>query len=390
MARITIKADQPFPFTIEGLHYISGKPVSIYIIGDRIADIREIPTLQRGSENVIVAPGLFDNQVNGYAGIDFSGKELSIEGIQKASGAIMKDGVTTFLPTLVTNSHEMLLQNLRKLNDACNDELVNSCVAGFHLEGPYISHEEGFRGCHPAIHIRKSNWDEFMQYQKAARGRIVQITVAPEIEGALAFIKKCRTEGVIVAIGHTNASAEDINKAVENGAVISTHLGNGCANMIHRHNNPLWPQLANEKLAASIIADGNHLTPEEIKVFISVKGEQNIILTSDIVHLAGMAPGRYEFSGTAVILKENGMLMTEYDCLAGASFPLMKGVENVMKYTGVSLASAIRMASENAAHLYNLNGIGRLKPGMKADVILLERDGNNIRIKNTYKRGILL
>jgi N-acetylglucosamine-6-phosphate deacetylase len=388
MAKIAFKPGQTFPFTIEGLHYITGKPVSLYIIGDTIAEIREIKTLQRGSENIIVAPGLIDNQINGYAGVDFSGKDLTSNGVLEATKAIMKDGVTSFIPTLITNSHEALLLNFSILNESCRDEIINSCVPGFHLEGPYISPEEGFRGCHSAKYIRKPSWDEFMKYQDAAGGRIIQVTVAPEVDGAQEFIKKCRGEGIIVGIGHSNATAEDISEAVENGAGISTHLGNGCANMIHRHNNPIWPQLSEDELFASIIADGNHLLPEEIRVFIKAKGEENIILTSDVVYLTGMKPGRYEFSGTPVILKENGMLMTEFDCLAGASFPLIKGVENVMRMAGMNLAGAIRLASENVARFYGLHNKGMLKAGMKADIILLELEEDRINLKRTYKNGI--
>lgn len=390
MARLTLKSGQTLPFSIEGLHYITGKPVSLYIVGDTIVNIKEISSLQRGSENIIVAPGLIDNQINGYQGVDFSGNDLTFNKILEAAKAIMKDGVTSFLPTLITNSHENLLTNFRILNEACMDDLIGSCIPGFHLEGPYISPDDGFRGCHPAIHIRKPSWEEFMEYQKASGGRIIQVTVAPEVEGAQEFIKQCTAEGIRVAIGHTNANAEDIERAVENGAGISTHLGNGCANMIHRHNNPIWPQLANDKLYASLIADGNHLLPEEVKVFVKAKGEQKIILTSDVVYLSGMKPGEYEFSGNKVVLRDNGMLMTEFGCLAGASFPLRRGVENIIRFAGVRLDSAIRMATENVAGFYKLPDTGLLNPGMKADIMLIKWDGDHISINSIYKRGMLI
>ena len=163
---------------------------------------------------------------------------------------------------MITNSHDNLVRNLRILDIACRaDEPLSESVPGFHLEGPYLSPEEGYRGCHPVQNIRKA----FMEtnssvYQKASGGRIIQVTVAPEAEGALEFISQCTREGIIVAIGHTNASAEQISRAVDNGAILSTHLGNGCANLIDRHNNPIWPQLANDRLTSSIIADGHHLT----------------------------------------------------------------------------------------------------------------------------------
>jgi N-acetylglucosamine-6-phosphate deacetylase len=159
--------------------------------------------------------------------------------------------------------------------------------------------------------------------------------------------------------------------------------------MIHRHNNPLWPQLANDKLTATIIADGNHLLPEEVKVFHRTKGTDNIILTSDVTYMAGMAPGKYIFAGMEVILKENGMLINaSQNCLAGASFPLKKGVENILEFAGTDLKDAVKMASENAARIYDLKDRGSLEPGKRADIVLIEKEGRKIRIRETYKGGI--
>ena len=377
---------------IEGIHYATGSPVSIEIIDGIIGDINEISILAGCGKNLIIAPGLIDNQINGYANVDFSGDNLTVEKIISAAKAIWRDGVTSFLPTLITNSHDNFCKNLKILDEACrSDESLSKSVPGFHLEGPYLSPEEGYRGCHPVKYIRKPSWREFNEYQKASGGRIIQVTIAPELEGALEFISNCTKIGIVVAIGHTNASSEQINQAVENGATLSTHLGNGCANFIHRHNNPIWPQLANDRLTPSVIADGHHLLPDEIRVFYKVKGAGNIILTSDVVYLAGMAPGKYTFLETEVILTDDGMLLNEeLNCLAGASFPLKKGVENMMNFTGCSLTRAIDMASANVAPVYGLNDRGTLTPGKRADIILFERDGNQVQIKKTWLNGRLV
>ncbi len=309
-----------------------------------------------------------------------------------AAREIWREGVTTFLPTLITNSHEMLVRNFSILSDALNrDKYLELSVPGFHLEGPYISPDEGYRGCHPVRYIRKPSWIEFTIYQKASGMRIIQVTLAPELEGAPEFIRLCKQNGIITSIGHSNSSAEQISRAVENGVSLSTHLGNGCANFIHRHYNPIWPQLANEKITPSIIADGFHLLPEELKVFFKVKGAGNIILTSDVIYLAGMAPGKYTFLGSEVILTEEGMLKnTEMNCLAGASFPLKRGVENMIRFTGCTLAEAIDMASSNVAHIYRLTDRGALSVGKRADLILFERDDYQIRIRKTYLNGKLV
>jgi N-acetylglucosamine-6-phosphate deacetylase len=379
-------------YKIEGIHYETGKPVIMEINDGIIADINETGVTKAGTRNLFVAPGLIDNQINGYAGVDFSGKNLSVENIIDSTKAIWKDGVTSFLPTLITNSHENLIRNFRVLNDAINnDEFLRESVPGFHLEGPYLSTEPGFYGCHPVYHLRKPSWNEFAEYQKAAGGKIIQVTISPELEGAMEFIRLCKQDGVFIAIGHTNASAEQINLAVENGATLSTHLGNGCANLINRHKNPLWPQLANELLTPTLIADGHHLLPEEIQVFYKVKGPDNIILTSDVNHLIGMPSGKYIYMGSEVIYTDDGLVKNaELNCLAGAASPLKKGVETMMNYTGCSLTKAINMAARNVACIYSLNDRGNLAPGKRADLILFERDGNLIKIKTTILSGMIV
>ena len=372
---------------INALHYETGKSVRIEIREGLIASITEMPLSQEKS-TLFVAPGLIDNQINGYSGIDFSDTGLTPEKMEIALEKIRKDGVTSFLPTIITNTHENLLKNFRNLAEALKDKSVSDSVLGFHLEGPYISPEEGFYGCHPAACIRKPSWKEFSEYQEAAEGKIVQVTIAPEAEGAMEFIRMCTQNNIIVAIGHSNASAEQINMAADNGARLSTHLGNGCANLIDRHRNPLWPQLANGLLIPSLIADGHHLLPEEIIVFYKVKGKAGIILTSDVNHLIGMPPGNYMYLGSEVVYTEDGLVKNPVlNCLAGASMPLKKGVETMINYTGCTLGAAIGMATGNVARIYGLNDRGSLESGKRADLILFEMEGNRLNIKQTMING---
>jgi N-acetylglucosamine-6-phosphate deacetylase len=378
--------------TIEGIHYETGKPVRIEIINGIIGSIIEVKDSKNKDLLPIVAPGFIDNQVNGFANVDFSGSDLSPDDVIYAVRALWKEGVTSFLPTLITNSHDILLKNLTILYSAlCSDEQIRDSLPGFHLEGPYISPEEGYRGCHPLKYIRKPSWDDFLLYQKAAGGKIIQVTIAPEIEGAMEFISLCTRNGIVVALGHTNASSEQVHQAVDRGARLSTHLGNGCANLIHRHNNPIWPQLANDLLTTSVIADGHHLLPEELQVFYKVKGPDKIIITSDVVYLAGMAPGRYSFCENEVILTREGMLLNpELNCLAGASFPIKTGIGNMMKFTECSLKNAINMATGNVARLYGFENRGKIFTGRKADLILFELKGNQLKIDTTILSGKLV
>lgn len=387
-----MKKDIKTHFTVKGLHYATGKPVSVEVKDGVIESVTETDELKDELNKLFISPGLIDNQINGYANVDFSGNELSSSGVIDAARAIWCDGVTTFLPTLITNSHENLIKNITILREALNmDEMVAGSIPGFHLEGPYLSPDEGYRGCHPVQYMRKPSWDEFMLYQKAAGGKIFLVTIAPEIEGAMDFIRLCTSHGIFTSIGHTASTTQQINEAVANGVRFSTHLGNGCANLIHRHNNPIWPQLANEMLTPSIIADGFHLLPEELKVFYKVKGPDNIILTSDVIYLAGMAPGKFTFLESEVVLTEDGMLKNvALNCLAGASFPLKTGVGNMVKYTGCSLGEAIDMASGNVAHYYGLSDRGSLSVGKRADFMLFEMESLNLKIRKTYLNGELV
>ena len=387
-----MKGDEKGVLRICGIHYETGNAVSIEITNGLISGIDESDAVRTVNPELFIAPGLIDNQINGYSGVDFSGNDFTSDDVISVTRSIWKEGVTSFLPTLITNSHENLKRNFSILAGALRkDEKLRESIPGFHLEGPYISPDEGYRGCHPYQHIRKPSIKEFLDYQKAADGKIIQITLAPEVEGAMEFIRDCTDNGIIIALGHTNATAGQIALAVENGARLSTHLGNGCANFIHRHSNPIWPQLANSMLTISVIADGQHLLPEELRVFYKVKGPGNIMLTSDVIYLAGMAPGKYSFLGNDVILTDEGMLLNKkLNCLAGASFPLKKGVENIMNFTGCSLTKAINMASSNVAAIYSLQNRGKLSIGARADLILFGREKNELLIKKTYLNGNLV
>jgi N-acetylglucosamine-6-phosphate deacetylase len=372
---------------ITAIHYETGKNVRLGIEDGLITEIEETGTAEH-TGSLIVAPGFIDNQINGYKGVDFSDDGLTTEKMVKAVENIQRDGVTSFQPTIITNSHENLIRNFRNLTMTMKDKDISDSVPGFHLEGPYISSEEGFYGCHPREHIRKPSWEEFLEYQEAADGNIRQVTLAPEEEGAIDFILNCVRNNIIVAIGHTNASAEQIKRAVDSGATISTHLGNGCANFIHRHKNPLWPQLSYDLLSPSIIADGHHLLQEEIRVFYRIKGPGNIFLTSDVTNLIGLNPGKYMFMGSEIVLSDDGVIRNPLlNCLAGASFPIRRGVENMMAFTGCSMAEAINLASGNVARICKINDRGFLEPGKRADLILFETEGNSILIKKTIVNG---
>ena len=347
-----------------------------------------------------IAPGLIDIQVNGYDSVSFclegaentaaSDNELSVSNVQKVTEGLWKEGVTTYFPTLTTNSQELLLKNFGILAKAMYDPSILGSIPGFHLEGPYISPTDGYRGAHPLEFVRKPDWNEFLQLYEAAGEKILLITVAPEVEGAFEFIKKCRELGIVVSLGHHNGTPEQINHALDCGAGLATHLGNGCANNVNRHHNPIWPQLAADRLKISCIADGFHLPPPILQVFYKTKGAENIIITSDITSYAGLPAGTYKIKNGQTVEKTvdgNLRLSGQESGLYGSASPLSKGVGHIMKVTDCGLLNAIRMTTINPARLHNLEDRGILEAGKRADLILFTIDDNQIKINKTMVAG---
>ncbi len=375
--------------SISGLLYSDGTPVTIKIAEGRILEVKPL-THNANTPQTYIGPGFVDIQINGYMGVDFTGNDLSLEGIRAVTKALWKEGVTTFLPTVITNSHELLKRNFDILSKAKADPEIGKSIPGFHLEGPYISPIKGFRGAHLEKYIRLPNRDEFLEYQKAAEYGIKLITMAPETEGAIPFITKLVENGILVSLGHHNGSSADIQKAVYAGASLATHLGNGAANMINRHYNPLWPQLANDRLMISIIVDGYHLTKEEVRSFYKIKGREKTILVSDALDLAGLEPGEYTRGERKVLLTPNVIKFPAENVLAGAASPIRTCVGNVMRFTQCSLRDAIQMASTNPAKLLKLTNVGEIRPGNRADLILFTLEKGEIRIQKTIVAGELV
>jgi N-acetylglucosamine-6-phosphate deacetylase len=231
------------------------------------------------------------------------------------------------------------------------------------------------------------DWNEFSAFQGAAHNGIRLITVAPEMEGAIPFIRQCVASGVVVSLGHHNGTPENIELAVEAGATLSTHLGNGCANEINRHHNPLWPQLANDSLSITIISDGSHLTREEVRTFYKVKGPDRTILVSDALSFAGLPPGEYEKDGMTYLLTPDVVKFPSENVLAGAAMPISRCVGNIMKFTGCSLNEAIRMASTNPARLMGLDNLGQIRPGKRADLVLFTMENGEMVVQKTIVAG---
>jgi N-acetylglucosamine-6-phosphate deacetylase len=302
----------------------------------------------------VALPGFFDLQVNGFAGVDFNDPATSAVELQTAIGALRTTGVTRFLPTLITAPLDRFVACARQLA-RCPDP----AVAGIHLEGPYLA--EAARGAHPAAHLRPATVDDFCRRQDAAAGRIVLVTLAPEVPGALTLIEWLVARGVRVAVGHTMADAACLAEAVRAGAVLSTHLGNGCPPLLPRHPNPIWDQLAEDGLHASLIGDGHHLPAAVIKVMVRAKGPDRIVLVTDAIAAAARPPGRHRLGDVVVDLSPEGRVtVAGTDRLAGSAGTLDAAVGRVARWTGLPLPVVAAMASTTPAALLGLSPAGRV------------------------------
>ena len=330
-----------------------------------------------------LAPGFIDIQVNGFAGVDYNSEKTSLEEIARSIHVIYSSGVARFFPTVITGEVAGMLGALRNLAKARETLAEGVAMEGFHVEGPHICADDGPRGAHPRHCVRKPDVAEYQRWQEVTHGNIKLVTIAPEWPEATRYIEAVVRDGVVVSIGHTGANREQIQAAVSAGATLSTHIGNGAHAVLARHPNYIWEQLAEDRLAADFIVDGIHLPESFLKVALRAKGLERSILVTDASSPAGAAPGRYKLGEQEVDLTEdNRVVLAGQTRLAGSALRMDRGVENLMKIAGLSLADAITMATRNPARVGRVGGrIRGLIPGDRADVIAFTFDSKEKRIK---------
>jgi N-acetylglucosamine-6-phosphate deacetylase len=305
---------------IHARHYATGAPVEVRCERDRIFSVGppnpETPDLEAGW----VAPALFDLQINGCHGHSFNSQELTVENVRHITTVCRQHGIAGFCPTLVTNELPALIHGLTTIRRAREtDPQLAAAIPAVHLEGPYISPEDGPRGAHPRQYVRPPDWDEFCRLQEAAGGLIRLVTLAPEMPGALHFIEQLTERGIRVALGHTAASGPCIREAISAGARLSTHLGNGAHALLPRHDNYIWEQLAADELWASVICDGHHLPPAVVRCILRMKTPARTILTCDASGLAGLPPGHYrQWEQEFDILPQGKIVVSDSGYLGGS------------------------------------------------------------------------
>lgn len=375
-----------------GFDYRSGHPLrvdfdlAIEAVDEIIGPVEGIDTW--------IAPGFIDLQVNGFAGVDYCSPHSPMEEIQRSIHEQFATGVTRIYPTVITGSEADMQGAFRNLARAKRQLPEGAAFEAIHAEGPFISAEDGPRGAHPVAQCRPPRLEEWKRMQGAAEGHIRLLTLSPEYEGSARFIEQVVSDGVVVSIGHTKASATQIADAVSAGATMSTHLGNGAHTILPRHPNYIWEQLAEDRLTASFIVDGIHLPASFLKVALRAKGLERSVLVTDAVMPAGCEPGEYALGEIAVTLHPDGKVTLQGGTrLAGSALKMDVGISNLMSLAGLNLRDAITMATSNAARAGRVGGRMRgLNPGERADLVEFTFDAKQkkISVERTWMSGNLV
>ena len=375
-------------FEFSGLNVLDSKCYKVVVKDGVITDLKEWQTAPKGS--FFCPGGLIDTQVNGCLGYNYTGDDLSVDQVRQICKELARQGTLQHFATIITSSEHRILKSLDTLVRAIEeDSFVKRCITGIHIEGNYISRLDGPRGAHDLAYVRDASIEEFDRWFEHSKGYLKYITIGAEANGALDLIRHAVKKGVVVSIGHTGATREQIDKAVEAGASASTHLGNGVFAKLDRFENPIWPQLRNQKLTTGLIADGDHVTPDLVWVISRCKDKDHIILVSDLHHCAGLEPGRRMDGPLEIeIFKDAAVRVAGTPYLAGAGVHLLRCTYNFARFTGTDLVQAFRLCTINPIRKYNLDPERAvLKVGKKAEFIAFEDTGTSYGLKAVFSDG---
>lgn len=303
-----------------------------------------------------LATSLFDLQINGYAGVDFQNPDLTQADLRRAIDAMRAAQTHRILLTLITDEMDALARKFAQVEKyRAADPVLAETICGYHLEGPFMSPEDGYRGAHPGECMRAPDLAVFQRLQDAAGGNIRLLTIAPEWPGSPEFIAAVIAQKVVLSLGHTNASEEQIDEAIRAGATMITHLGNGTPVTLPRHNNVIQRLLARDELTACLIPDGAHLPPFTVRNFFRAKPRGKVLLTTDAMAAAGAPPGRYRIGRLEVESRDGFVRAPGSANLAGSCLAPAQGVANAAKWIGIPEAEARAMFSTSVAAHFGIS-----------------------------------
>ena len=327
----------------------------------------------------IVAPGLVDTHIHGYHGKDIMNAEEGA--LNMISKGLLECGVTSFLPTTLTDSKEKTDAALKRVAAEYKD-VEGAKVRGVFLEGPFFT--EKYKGAQNPAHMSDPKVDYLKEWLEISDGLVNKIAIAPERDGAEDFIKKANAMGVRVALGHSDASFEQAVAAVDAGANIFVHTYNGMSGLHHREPGMVGAAMSTDAIS-ELICDGHHVNPNSANILMNIKGRDKIALITDCMSAGGMEDGDYMLGDFPVTVKDGTARLKDGGSLAGSILKLKDGVKNVVDWEIADIFEAIQMASLIPAKSVGIDDVcGKLREGYQADFIVLDYDLN---LKATYLDG---
>ena len=330
----------------------------------------------------IVAPGLVDTHIHGYKSHDVMDNDF--EGIKVISEGLLSCGVTSWLPTTLTSSAELL-------NDVCEtignhyQEVTGAKIRGIFLEGPFFT--EKYKGAQNPKYMSDPSVDKLAKWHELSQGLVNKIAIAPERKGVKEFIEFAKSKGVYTALAHSDATYEEAAAAVDAGANIFVHIYNGMSGLHHRKPGMVGAALSLDKVFAEMICDGHHVHPAAAHVVTRARGPKETVLITDCMRAGGMGEGQSRLGEFEVVVKDGTARLKETGNLAGSILELKQGVKNVVDWGLVSPAEALRMASLTPAQSVGIESVcGRIAPGYEADFIVVS---DQLELEATYLDGEL-
>lgn len=353
-----------------GLALIGGKLTKNDIVANHGKIIEIAPEIVADEQTEVVdctgkyiLPALVDIHTHGANGYDFNTADL--DGMKKIMEFYVSHGVGTVFPTVMTDSDEVICRQVELICKLAQDYPE---VKGINLEGPFLSPQKC--GAMPPQYLQKPSVDKFMQYQKAANGFIKLVTVAPELPDAVAFISEVADSGVVVSLGHSTATAEEVNRALDAGAKSFTHFGNAMSQMDRLNLNMVGSAMASDAFA-EVIMDGKHVNREVVKLLVKTKGASKVIGITDSIMATGLADGNYTLGATDVVVTGGDAFVKGTTTRAGSTLDAYTGLANTVAFCGLSLVEALSIWTINPAKLVGLDSrIGTIEIGKDADFIL--------------------
>lgn len=342
------------------------------------ASAEQHPILREGTRRLdgnggYVVPGFIDIHVHGGAGFDFM--TANEEELQAITRFHMENGTTAMLATTVTASREDLNEVLERVTKYTSKPMPYAQLLGVHLEGPFVNPK--WKGAQNEAHmvVPQSQW--LKEWVESYPGVIQMQTLAPELDGAASYISLLKENGIVAACGHTDATFDEIQHAVEHGLTHAVHTFNAMRALHHREPGTVGAVMLNSEITGEVIADGQHVHPAAIKLLLQVKGTDRVVLVTDAISAAGMPDGDYELGSLPVIVEQGIARLKDGGSLAGSTLTMIKGFHYLIHEVGLSITEASHIASLNPAGVLGIsNEYGSIEAGKRADVLLLDRELN--------------